>query len=171
MSREREYVLLLVQVWKVQEFLHVKPGKGSAFVRSKLKNIESGSILEKTWRSGEAVTEAQVEKDEMQFSYIDEDKHVFMNLETFEEERIASADIDRVEFIKESMILNVLKWKGKAIDVQVCEWKQHGATITFQKERNTLSHITVRQHVAFFPQTKSGHAAYLCSIGSCRCST
>lgn len=106
-------------VWKVQEFLHVKPGKGSAFVRSKLKNLENGNVLEKTWRAGENVDAAQVDREEMQFSYIDGDSHVFMNMETFEEERILSDDIDKKEFIKEDLSLTVLKWQGKCIDVQV----------------------------------------------------
>uniref|UniRef100_A0A7S4FC50 Elongation factor P n=1 Tax=Chrysotila carterae TaxID=13221 RepID=A0A7S4FC50_CHRCT len=106
-------------VWRVQEFLHVKPGKGSAFVRSKLKNLETGSTLEKTWKAGEAFPDAQVDKEEMQYSYDDGDDMVFMNMETFEEERIPRADIAKNDFIKEEMLLTVLKWRGKAIDVQV----------------------------------------------------
>ena len=86
-------------VWKVQEFLHVKPGKGSAFVRSKLKNLQTGSTLEKTWRQAEqSFPDAQVDKESMTFSYIDGDDHVFMNMNTFEEERIKSADIDKRDF-------------------------------------------------------------------------
>jgi len=106
-------------VWKVTEFLHVKPGKGSAFVRSKLKNLQTGSVLEKTWKAGESFPDAQVDKEEMQFSYIDGDEHVFMNMESFEEERIKTADIDKSDFIKDEMLLTVLKWRGNAIDVQV----------------------------------------------------
>ena len=55
----------------MQEFLHVKPGKGSAFVRSKLKNLETGNTLEKTWKAGESFADAQVDKEEMQYSYMD----------------------------------------------------------------------------------------------------
>jgi len=106
-------------VWKVQEFLHVKPGKGSAFVRSKLKNLETGSTLEKTWKAGESFPDAQVDKEEMTFSYIDGDDHVFMNMNTFEEERIPTAAIDKADFLKEESTINVLYWNGKAIDVQV----------------------------------------------------
>lgn len=106
------------QAWRVQEFLHVKPGKGPAFVRSKLKNLETGNTLEKTWKAGEAFPDAQVDKVEMQYSYIDEDDHVFMNLETYEEERITSSDI-KAQFIKDEMIVEVVKFKGKAIDVQI----------------------------------------------------
>ena len=80
-------------VWKVTEFLHVKPGKGPAFVRSKLKNLENGNTLEKTWKAGETFPDAQVDKASMLFSYTDGDDHVFMNMETFEEERIKSATV------------------------------------------------------------------------------
>lgn len=80
-------------VWKVTEFLHVKPGKGPAFVRSKLKNLETGNTLEKTWKAGETFPDAQVDKASMLFSYTDGEDHVFMNMETFEEERIKSASV------------------------------------------------------------------------------
>jgi elongation factor P len=105
--------------WKVTEFLHVKPGKGPAFVRSKLKNIQTGATLEKTWKAGETFPDAQVEKRIMQFTYIDGDEHVFMNMESFEEERIPSANLDKKEFIKEEQQLTVLYYKGQPIDVQV----------------------------------------------------
>ena len=104
--------------WKVTEFLHVKPGKGPAFVRSKLKNIQTGATLDKTWKAGETFPDAQVDKKIMQYSYVDGDEHVFMDMESFEEERIATSSIDKVEFIKEEMELTVLYYKGIAIDVQ-----------------------------------------------------
>ena len=106
-------------VWKVQEFLHVKPGKGSAFVRSKLKNLQTGNTLEKTWKAGESFPDAQIDKESMTFSYIDGEDHVFMNMNTFEEERIKTADIDKRDFLKEEDTIDVLYWKGKAIDVQI----------------------------------------------------
>ena len=108
-------------VWKLQEFLHVKPGKGSAFVRSKMKNLETGNTLEKTWKAGESFPDAQVDKEDMTFSYIDEQEkqHVFMNMETYEEERIDTDFIDKADFIKEESMVTVLKWRGKPIDVQV----------------------------------------------------
>ena len=105
--------------WKIVEFLHVKPGKGPAFVRSKLKNVQTGATLDKTWKAGESFPDAQVDKVELQYSYIDGDDHVFMNMETFEEERIPSKNIDKSDFIKEEMSLNVLYYKGVPIDVQV----------------------------------------------------
>lgn len=106
-------------MWKVTEFLHVKPGKGPAFVRSKLKNLETGNTLEKTWKAGETFPDAQVDKASMLFSYEDDGDHVFMNMETFEEERIKSDTIDKRDFLKPDSTIDVLFWKGKAIDVQV----------------------------------------------------
>lgn len=105
--------------WKITEFLHVKPGKGPAFVRSKLKNLQTGATLDKTWKAGETFPDAQIDKVELQYSYIDADDHVFMNMETFEEERIPTAAIDKKAFIKDDMQLTVLFYKGKPIDVQV----------------------------------------------------
>jgi len=105
--------------WKVTEFLHVKPGKGPAFVRSKLKNIQTGATLDKTWKAGETFPDAQVDKKVMQYTYIDGDEHVFMDMESFEEERITTSSIDKVDFIKEEMEITVLYYKGNAIDVQI----------------------------------------------------
>ena len=106
-------------VWKITDFLHVKPGKGPAFVRSTLKNLETGKTLDKTWKAGEKFNDAQVDKSKCQYSYEDGDDMVFMNMETYEEEKIPKDSIDKADFIKEEMTLDVLKWRGKAIDVQV----------------------------------------------------
>ncbi|MGA1623799.1 MAG: elongation factor P, partial [Synechocystis sp.] len=76
-------------VWKVVEFLHVKPGKGSAFVRTKLKNVKTGNVVEKTFRAGETVPQANIEKVAMQHTYKDGDQYVFMDMQTFEELSIA----------------------------------------------------------------------------------
>ena len=105
--------------WKIIEFLHVKPGKGPAFVRSKLKNIETGATLDKTWRAGETFPDANVDKQIMQYSYIDGDDHVFMNMASFEEERIATANLDKADFITEAMELTVLYYNDRPIDVQM----------------------------------------------------
>ena len=70
---------------KIIEFLHVKPGKGSAFVRSKLKNLQTGTTQEVTFRAGESVEAADVYKSDHQFTYVDGDNYMFMNMESFEE--------------------------------------------------------------------------------------
>jgi elongation factor P len=107
-------------VWKVVEFLHVKPGKGSAFVRTKLKNVKTGSVVEKTFRAGETVPSANIEKVAMQHTYKDGDQYVFMDMQTFEELSIAPAQLgDKARFIKEEMEVSVLLWDGAVLDVEL----------------------------------------------------
>ena len=80
-------------VWRVIEFLHVKPGKGSAFVRTKIKAVVSGSVVEKTFRAGEMVPQALLEKSKLQHTYIDGDDFVFMDMTSYEETRVTAKQI------------------------------------------------------------------------------
>jgi elongation factor P len=77
-------------VWRVVEFLHVKPGKGSAFVRTKLKNVQTGNTIEKTFRAGETIPQANLEKRSMQYTYKDGEEFVFMDMQSYEETRMSS---------------------------------------------------------------------------------
>merc|ERR1711871_543 len=104
---------------KIMEFLHVKPGKGAAFVRSKLKNLSNGSVMEKTFRAGESVEAASVDKAEMQYTYEDGDNLMFMNMETFEEVPISKKAIDNVDLMKEGLSCIVTMWKDAVIDVKL----------------------------------------------------
>ncbi|MBZ8180413.1 MAG: elongation factor P [Oscillatoria sp. PMC 1051.18] len=107
-------------VWRVIEFLHVKPGKGSAFVRTKLKNVQTGSVVERTFRAGETVPQAILEKRTMQYTYPEGDRLVFMDMETFEETRLTPEQIgDRVKYIKEGMEINVVQWEGQVLEVEL----------------------------------------------------
>lgn len=107
-------------VWRVVEFLHVKPGKGSAFVRTKLKNVQSGNVVERTFRAGETVPQATIEKRTMQHTYKEGDQYVFMDMESFEEATLAPNKIgDRVKFIKEGMEVNILFWNEQVLEVEL----------------------------------------------------
>jgi elongation factor P len=107
-------------VWRVVEFLHVKPGKGSAFVRTKLKNVQSGSVVERTFRAGETVPQASIEKRTMQHTYKEGDQYVFMDMETFEEATLPPNKIgDRVKFIKEGMEVNIVFWNEQVLEVEL----------------------------------------------------
>ncbi|MGJ5676337.1 MAG: elongation factor P [Nostochopsis sp.] len=113
-------IVLDGSVWRVVEFLHVKPGKGSAFVRTKLKNVQSGSVVEKTFRAGETVPQATLEKSTMQHTYKDGDDYVFMDMETYEEGRLSAAQIgDRVKYLKEGMEANVVRWGEQVLEVEL----------------------------------------------------
>ncbi|WP_199246292.1 elongation factor P [[Phormidium] sp. ETS-05] len=107
-------------VWRVVEFLHVKPGKGSAFVRTKLKNVQNGSVVERTFRAAEVVPQANLEKRTMQYTYKDAEQLVFMDMETYEESRLNPEQIgDRVKYLKEGMEVNVVRWGVQVIEVEL----------------------------------------------------
>ena len=107
-------------VWRVVEFLHVKPGKGAAFVRTKLKNAQSGSVVERTFRAGETVPQANLEKRNMQQTYKDGDQFVFMDMETYEETQLTNAQIGAsVKYLKEGMEANVVRWNDTVIEVEL----------------------------------------------------
>lgn len=107
-------------VWRVVEFLHVKPGKGSAFVRTKLKNVQTGSVVERTFRAAETVPQANIEKTVMQHTYKDAEDFVFMEMETYEEARLRADQIgDRVKYLKEGMEVNVLRWQEQVLEVEL----------------------------------------------------
>ena len=107
-------------VWRVVEFLHVKPGKGSAFVRTKLKNVQTGNTVEKTFRAGETVPQAMLEKKVMQHTYRDGEDLVFMDMETYEEVRMGEEQIgDGVKYLKEEMEVNVVRWNDQILEVEL----------------------------------------------------
>ena len=96
-------------LWSVIEFLHVKPGKGAAFVKTKLKKIETGQVVERTFRAGEKVAKAQLDKKEMQYLYKEGNDFVMMDMESYEQMNIPATYIgDGVKYLKENMNVMVL---------------------------------------------------------------
>jgi elongation factor P len=107
-------------VWRVVEFLHVKPGKGAAFVRTKLKNAQTGNVVERTFRAGETVPQATLEKRTMQHTYKEGEQLVFMDMESFEETTLNPDQIgDRVKYIKEGMEVNVVFWDKVVLEIEL----------------------------------------------------
>lgn len=101
-------------------FQHVKPGKGGAFVRTKLKNLRTGRVLEKTFRSGEKVNEAEVEDKKMQYLYMDGSSYVFMDSETYDQVPFSAEQIgDGVKYLKENLDVDVVFYKGNPITVEL----------------------------------------------------
>ncbi len=108
------------QVWRVVEFLHVKPGKGSAFVRTKLKSVQSGNVVEKTFRAGESVQQAILEKSNLQHTYVESGDYVFMDMTSFEETRLSIEQIGKgAKYLKEGMEVNVIYYNGKVLEVEL----------------------------------------------------
>ncbi len=108
------------QVWRVVEFLHVKPGKGSAFVRTKLKSVQTGNVVEKTFRAGESVQQAILEKSNLQHTYVESGDYVFMDMTSFEETRLSAEQIGKgSKYLKEGMEVNVIFHNGKVLEVEL----------------------------------------------------
>ncbi|MEM8602909.1 MAG: elongation factor P [Cyanobacteria bacterium P01_H01_bin.121] len=107
-------------VWRVVEFLHVKPGKGSAFVRTKLKNVQTGNTVDRTFRAGETMPQAVLEKRTMQHTYREGDEFVFMDMQSYEESRLNAAQIgDRVKYLTAEMEVNVVTWNNQVLEVEL----------------------------------------------------
>lgn len=107
-------------VFSVVEFQHVKPGKGAAFVRTKLKNVRTGGVVERRFNAGEKVNKAHVERREMQYLYKDADHYVVMDNETYEQVSLTEDQIgDGVKWLKENMSLGVLFYEVEVIGVDV----------------------------------------------------
>ncbi|HHV92922.1 MAG TPA: elongation factor P [Firmicutes bacterium] len=108
------------EVWSVVEFLHVKPGKGAAFVRTKLKNLKTGAVMERTFRAGERVARARIETKEMQYLYNSGDEYHFMDTETYEQITLpASALEGAVQYLKENMVIGIQFYEGQPIGVDL----------------------------------------------------
>lgn len=107
-------------IWKIQEFQHVKPGKGAAFVRSKLRNLRSGAIQEITFRAGEKVETAMIETKPMQYLYDNGGSHVFMNTETYEQVEIPAEKIeDELKFMKENMNVDIVFYESEVLGLDL----------------------------------------------------
>lgn len=104
----------------IVEFLHVKPGKGPAFVRTKLKNVRTGRVLDKTWNSGVKVNEVRIERRPYQFLYKDEMGYNFMHTETFEQIAVNGDSIDGVQFLKEGDICEAMV-EASTEEILTCE--------------------------------------------------
>lgn len=106
--------------WQVIEFQHVKPGKGAAFVRSKLRNLRNGNIQERTFRAGEKVPRAHVEKRQMQYLYKSGDEYTFMDNETYEQMTLPASRLEREsKFLIENMNVDVVIVKGETLGIDL----------------------------------------------------
>ena len=113
-------LLLEGSVWVVVEFLHVKPGKGAAFVRTKLKNVETGQTLERTFRAGDKLERAQVSSREMQYLYAMEVNYYFMDTETYEQTFIPEDVIDNGKwYLKENDVIIIQFYQDRPISVEL----------------------------------------------------
>ncbi|MBR3342235.1 MAG: elongation factor P [Clostridiales bacterium] len=108
------------QVYQVVEFQHVKPGKGAAFVRTKYKNVKTGSVVERSFNPNEKFEQAQLTRQDMQFLYADGELYYFMDQDTYEQTPIHQDKIgDSIKFLKEEMVCKVVSYKGDIFQVEL----------------------------------------------------
>lgn len=106
--------------WQVVEFQHVKPGKGAAFVRAKMRNLQTGSMVERTFNAGEKLPKAHVEKRSMEFLYEDNGEYNVMDMETFDQTVLTKEQLgNAVNFLKENMQISVLTFQGTIFSVEL----------------------------------------------------
>jgi elongation factor P len=106
-------------LFRIVEFQHVKPGKGGAFVRTKLKNVETGAVMDRTFRAGEKFDEAVLENRRMQYLYRDAENHVFMDIETYEQVPVGPEIIgEDAVYLVENQELSVFIREGKPVTVE-----------------------------------------------------
>lgn len=108
------------EIFTVVDFQHVKPGKGAAFVRTKIKNIKTGQVFEKTFRAGEKLNRAIIERKNMQYLYSSGDTYYFMDTETFEQIPVAEEILgDSTKYLKDNMEVVILFYEGIAIGIEL----------------------------------------------------
>ena len=108
------------QVYQVVEFQHVKPGKGAAFVRTKYKNVKTGSVVERSFNPNEKFEQAQLTRRDMQYIYSEGDLYFFMDQESYEQIPISADKIgDAIKFLKEEMVCKVVSYKGDIFQVEL----------------------------------------------------
>ncbi|MFZ2353663.1 elongation factor P [Paucilactobacillus nenjiangensis] len=107
-------------IWRIIEFQHVKPGKGGAFVRSKLKNLRTGAVQDKTFRAGAKMERANIETKKMQYLYADGDNHVFMDTDTYEQTELPAENIqNELKFLKENMEVSITSFGNETLGVEL----------------------------------------------------
>jgi len=106
-------------IWQIIEFQHVKPGKGAAFVRTKLKNIKTGGVIEKSFRPTEKFEEARIDRKDMQYLYNDGDLYYFMDQETYDQIALSADQIGTaLKFVKENELVKICSHKGEVFSVE-----------------------------------------------------
>ncbi|MBR2951840.1 MAG: elongation factor P [Clostridia bacterium] len=106
-------------VMQIIEFQHVKPGKGAAFVRTKLKNVISGAVIEKTFNPTEKFENAHIDRKEMQYLYNDDNLYYFMDMETFDQIPLDADKLgDNFKFVKENTLCKIISYKGNVFGVE-----------------------------------------------------
>lgn len=118
-------------VYQIVEFQHVKPGKGGAFVRSRLRNLMTGNTVEKTWRAGDKMDSALVERRNVEFLYRQGDDLVFMDMNDYEQMQLPVKQVgDAINFLKDNTPVQLITWKGQLLNIELPQTMEFTITQT-----------------------------------------
>jgi elongation factor P len=124
-------ILLDNDIFTIIEFQHVKPGKGGAFVRSKLRNLRTGATVDKTWRAGEKMDQAILERKPMQYLYSQDGEHVLMDMETFDQTNVREAMVGtQGKYLKEGMDVQVVLHRDQIVGVSLPDFVERAVIET-----------------------------------------
>jgi elongation factor P len=114
------HIIVDGDIYTIIEFMHVKPGKGGAFVRTKLKNVRTGAVLDKTFRAGERMEQAFLERKPMQFLYNQDDEYYLMDMDTYDQIMVRREQFgEGIKYLKENMEVTVLMHEGRVVGVEM----------------------------------------------------
>ena len=153
--------------WQVVEFQHVKPGKGAAFVRAKMRNMCTGAVVERTFNAGERLPKAHIDRRAMQYLYESDGNYVFMDNETYEQSELTKEQLgNAINFLKENMDAKIMIYNGRVIGVDL----PNTVELTVVK---TDPSAAIRLPAAANPQpwTPAMLLKYLCSLTKATYST
>ncbi len=131
-------------IYQIVEFQHVKPGKGAAFVRTKMKNIVTGAVVERTFNPTEKMPKAHIDRKEMEYLYEDSGLYYFMDQETYEQMPLSEEQLgDALKFVKENMTVKILSYKGNVFAVEPPNFVELAVTETEPGVKgNTATNVT-----------------------------
>ena len=138
-------ILIDGKLCMIEEFQHVKPGKGSAFMKMKLRNLRTGALVEDTYNTNIKIEKARVDRLPMQYLYVDGNNYVFMNTETYDQMELPSEKLtDQIKFLKEGMEVTIIVYEGEILGVDLPEKVEYEVTETTEAVKGNTTNNAMK---------------------------
>lgn len=138
-------ILIDGKLCMIEEFQHVKPGKGSAFMKMKLRNLRTGALVEDTYNTNIKIEKARVDRLPMQYLYVDGDNYVFMNTETYDQMELSSDKLsDQIKFLKEGMEVTIIVYEGEILGIDLPEKVEYEVTETTEAVKGNTTNNAMK---------------------------
>ena len=138
-------ILIDGKLCMIEEFQHVKPGKGSAFMKMKLRNLRTGALVEDTYNTNIKIEKARVDRLPMQYLYVDGNNYVFMNTETYDQMELPSEKLtDQIKFLKEGMEVTIIVYEGEILGIDLPEKVEYEVTETTEAVKGNTTNNAMK---------------------------